>query len=455
MVVVQKTTKIYSSTMYQNKEGHITFVQALHNKYIDQEVLDNHLILPKDRIISTDITFVGFGKVSSVQKQLKTLVSIDLSGQNITSAGDTHLLDDNLNRVRILNLSQNNLSWNEIIKIIPCLPSLRELILSGNQLTANEQSIEFPEKAFQEITMLTLGQIKLDWTLLNRILPRIWRGIEQIDLWDSKLAAEDLTLRSHSNDDFIRRFKKLGISHNYLSDLVLSDIGVSDNIVELDLSSCQLNRLEFGNSLDCWRNLTLLNVSRNNIEDWSSIARLNLLPRLKHLICFDNPFYNNVELAKNFTIARIKNLEILNRELISMNTRRDSEILYVRKLFADYKEYKSGRNASFAYCNPRYEELAEIYGLPEDMDTKVQDKYITVTLCYGEKSLKKKLPRDMSVSILQVLCRRLFKLGPSTRIEIECCGLDPSNNYTLDSKEQTLHFYSVDDGQRLVCKVFD
>lgn len=452
MVVLHTTASTDWSKMYENNTSDTTFVQALHDKYVDQEAMDNELVLPKDRAIRTHITLVGFGKVSSAQKQLKNLVSIDLSSRYISSAGDLSYLGGGLNRVRTLDISRNNLTWNEIIRILHHLPSLRELTISGNQLNFEEQLIEFPENPFPSLHILTIGLIKLDWTSLVRVLPRIWTNVNQIDLWNNNLTAKDLKLQLTGRDDFIQKITTLRLSQNDLCELTLSNLGPLDNIVELDLSWCKLKCIEFGTSC---QNIRTLNVSNNNIRDCSQIAKLNALTNLKHLICFDNPFYIDDKLSKNFTIARIKSLDKLNREPVSVDTRRDSEILYVRKLFPHYKEYKLGKNPEFISCNPRYQELADIYGLPEDVEEKVQDKYITVTLRYNNNSQKKKLPTIMCVSNLQTLCRRLFRLKSNSKIKIECCGADPSNNYSLDSKEQTLHFYSVKDGQILLITEID
>lgn len=452
MVVAPGTTSPQPPKMHENKTSDITFVQALHDIYVDQEIVDNRLVLPKDRNLCTDITFVGFGKLSTTQRQLKKLFSIDLSSRRISSAGDIVPLCGALDRVKTVNLARNNLNWSEVIKIIQCLPNLRDLILSENPTLFSEDFITFPKTPYPSLYMLTLGQIGFTWINLMKVLPKIWLKVDQIDLWDNNLTIGDLNPQLTNNDDFTLQISTLRLSHNNLSSMALADFGPLNNIIELDLSWCQLTCMEI--DLAC-PNIRVLNISHNNISDCAQVAKLNLLTKLTHLICFDNPFYVDDKLAKHFTIARIKSLKLLNRELVSANTRRDSEILYVRKLYPQFKEFKSGKKSDFPSCNPRYPELVEIYGLPEDVNEKVQDRYITVTLRSGKVNHKKKLPRDMSVSNLQVLCRRLFRFNASSHVIIECCRADPTNNYTLESKEQTLHFYSIGDGQTLLVNEVD
>lgn len=451
-----------------NMNGHImtkssltdkTFVQALNDKYVNQEEFDNQFTLPKDKSISTDITFVGFGRVSNIQKQLKRLISIDLSNHAIEAAGDIGNLHGTLNQVRVLNLADNQLTWDEVIKILSCLPNLREIILSGNKLDSNVDNL--PKQLHKKLDSLTLGRVYINWVQLVDILSKIWISIEQLDLFDNNLRVEDLCLcQPLEYISFTSHIRALMLGQNKLPKLDwLTTIGPVENLVELDVSRCNLESIKFDlGTLNTLKNLRTVNISSNDIEDWPSISSLDRLENLISLICHDNPVFIKEKFARSFTIARIGRIKVLNRQEITKGQRRDSEIFYLRKVYPEYEEFKDGKTTNFAYLHPRYDELIEIHGLPEGLNKReTVDKYITVDLCFDDQKVTKKLPCDMRVSNLQMLCKRLFKLKPFSNIEIICCEPQESESgisYPLD-KEATLGFFSVKNNSKLQIKIED
>lgn len=431
----------------------ISFVRALEDKYVEQEDVSNNLVLPKDKSISTAITFVGFGDVKNVQSQLSRLKSIDLSDQHIQVPGNVSEISDRLRLVETLNLAGNHLGWRHVVDIIVQLPRLRELIL-----TANNLADELPDngrRLKQGLACLTLGRIEIDWTTLIRTTQRIWPHIKQIDLWDCSLDKEKLILQDPSLESFVRKISSLQLSRNKLIDIDwINQIGPLDSLKELDLSSCRLESIRLSEShIRQLYNLECLNISYNNIESWISISELNKLPNLKILLCQENPFFVLGKFAKLLTIARIEKLEVLNRETVTKNRRRDSEILYIREANHEYEAYLNGQNPTFTESHPRHADLIELYGIPGNPAPKEEDKDICVDICYGNERLTKKLPRNMRVANVQMLCKRLFRIKPSSKIEVTC--IDPkcqskALTYKLDLNGQTLDFYSVTSGFELL-----
>lgn len=457
MVVMQdindaKSTNTLLDNGYQTNK---TFVQALKHKYVDQEDFVNQSILPKDKSISTDITFVGFDKVSEVQRQLKRLTNIDLSYRQIKLAGDLDSIKGSLNKVTVLNLAGNQLNWQEVVSILTCLPNLREIILTGNDLDVKNIH-NLSESPKYSLTSLTLGRINQDWNSVINVLARIWVQIEQIDLWDNGLHKDNIRVPDFARlTNFIGGMKVLKLSQNCFPDLSwINSVGPIDKLTDLDISRCQLETIEFDTiALGKLQNLRILNISYNNINSWISISNLNCLKSLQSIICQENPIFITEKLGKFFTIARLARIEKFNKEEVTTNLRRESEIIYLRKVFPEYQQFKEAKNDSFVKLHPRYDELAEIYGLPEDLKKKqTVDKYITVDLCLDDKQFTKKLPCDMRISNLQMLCKRLFRLSPSCNIEIICCEPESVINYPLDKEGQTLDFFCVKNNQKLLIK---
>lgn len=455
MVVTYGTTNPAESKGVVSKK---TFAQALQDKYVDQELFDNLSVLPKDKSISTEITFVGFGKVSSAQRQLNKLINIDLSDMNIDSIGDLEELGANLYRVQILNLANNFLPWEDVHHLLDYLPNLRELILSENKFETRKTSQVFSNSTKRKLLSLTLGRVFLDWTSIVQITSSIWSQIEQIDLWNNELTPEKMWApTSGVFDSFIGNIKILRLRQNLFQDLEwLGLIGPIEKLTELDISMCGIEVLnldeKFAKQL---RNLRVLNISHNNLKDWRSIASLNSLENLSNLLCHENPIILTQEHAKALCIGRLKKLLVFNREEITDRVRRDSEIFYLRETFPEYQKFKEGKSYGFESDHPRYKDLIDLYGLPEDLTRKVVvEKYINVDLFFEGKRISKKLPCDMRVTNLRMLCKRLFKFRPSANLELFCEALasDGPISYALDKDGQTLDFFSIKNGQKLFIK---
>lgn len=438
----------------------VTFAQALEDKYVNQQEVQDRLVLPKDKKISTDIIFVGFDKVLNAQRQLNKLISIDLSKKNIICAGDFDTIKEGLKRVRILNLADNALPWKEVVKIINNLPRLTELIMTNNPLF-KEEIESSDQKLHRSLNSITLGQIMYDWDSIIRLLSNSLFSVKIIDLWDSRLTDENMEIVSSNHDEFIKKIQILKLSKNCFTGIGwINRIGPIVNLVELDLSKCELDKFDLDeHSISILQNLEDLNISYNDITSWRSIASLYYLKKLKNLICHENPFFITEKNAKFLTIGRLGQLMTINREEITSNKRRDSEIFYLRKSFPEYQSYSKGDNKEFKLDHPRYEELADLYGLPEDLTRMhVTDKYVTIDLCYKDNRVTKKLPCDMRIANVQMLCKRLFKLKPAANVKLICRNVVNSNSdldYELDKDGQTLHFFSVRNGQELIIKHLD
>lgn len=449
MVIMCNTANLNPAKSETAVSKRMTFAQALQDKYVNQEVFDNVSVLPKDKSISTEITFVGFGKVSSAQRQLSKLINIDLSGMGIESVGDLKEIGDNLSRVQILNLANNCLAWRDVHKLLDCVPNLRELILSKNTFETGKTFQACPNPSKRKLISLTLGSVFLDWTSIVEIASSIWSQIEQIDLWNNQLTSEKMKIsKPNESNSFIKNIKILRLRQNCFQDLKwLGQIGPAEQLAELDVSMCGIETIDLEGSLvKQLRNLRDLNISHNNLKDWRSIANLSHLENLSNLLCHENPIILTQEHAKAFTIGRLKKLKIFNREEISDRVRRDSEIFYLRKSFPEYQLFEEGKNDEFELDHPRYKELIELYGLPDDPTRKaVIEKYISVDLFFNENKTSKKLPCDMRVTNLRMLCKRLFKLRPSVNLEISCEAVSPDGpiTYVLDKDGQTLDFFSV------------
>lgn len=442
------------------------FVQALRKKYVEQDDdLINQIYIPTDNVITTQIKLVGFSKVASVQKQLSKLANIDLSNQKISDAGSITSLGDHLHNVRVINLSNNHLDWPQLISILDCLPKLRELIITSNELDMQSNSMQAMENRskFNSLTSLVIGRTNLKWGSLISIISSIWQHVEDLDLWDSELDCDDMILTDDGpqNSSFIQKILALRLSkNNFTSPKFLNQIGPLTNLTDLDLSHCNMTSFRIDDSLsDTLKNISFLNISYNDLTDWADISSLERLKKLKSLVCHENPLYLSAKKCKPLIVGRIGSLIKVNREEITRTYRRDSEIYYMRSVLDEYRNFQKGAENDFAQKHPRFTELAEIYGLPEEQNDKpVQDKYLTLDLYYDGRCMTKKVPRDMRVSNLRMLVKRLFKMSPSTAIRMTCCSYSDNGrelDYELEIDNQALNFYFVKDDKKVVITKID
>lgn len=441
-------------------ENHVSFTRALRTKYCQQDDYVDVFCMPKDPKISTEIAFVGFDRVALIQKELRQLTSIDLSGMKIGSVGDFSAdLKNDLRKISIMNLAENLLDWHQVVALVDHIPSLRELILTKNKLGSYKDDFQKDEPPKRILSSLTLGYSEYTWTTLIGILNRIWHRIDSLDLWKSDLTDEKMILVEYSDTThrIISSIKSLRLSHNKFTTINWVDnLGPITGLVELDLSSCDLKSIEINDEIvHKLASLQTLNISNNQIASWESVSSLNRLSSLASLICHQNPFFLSEKLAKPLTIGRIAKLKFLNREEVNTRIRRDSEILYLRKISLEYYSIKDDEMRQFTEYHPRFKELAEIYGIPENPNLdKVANKYVHVSLHYQDLKIAKKLPLDMRISNLRMLCKRLFKLRSNSSVRIICHNIKERHQddiqYELDRDAQTLSFFSVVDGCELL-----
>lgn len=429
-----------------------SFTEALVSKYCQQEDFIDIFCIPKDSEIRTEIAFVGFDKVARVQKQLLQLTNIDLSGKRISTSG---ICDEDLKKklqnVLTLNLDQNSLDWFQLFEIIKLLPNLRELIASRNALGTGVDLILDSQRT---LSSLTLGYHDTDWNTTVCTLSNIWSQIEQFDMWRSDLNPEKMELKclSMHATRLVSSIRSLRFSHNNFRHINwIPTLGPIENLLELDLSNCKLIEFKLNHAISqILQNLRNLNISYNDLDNWEYIDGLARLKSLNSLICHENPFFVSTKQAKPFIIARLAGLSRLNREEITARARRDSEILYMRIVTKELDEAVDKERVLSKHL--RYNELVNLYGKPEVSSKTTESMFMSLVLRHHDTVLTRKLPRNMRVADLKMLCKRIFKLESRSQVLV----YHHSRNdlvYELDRDAQTLDFFSISEGSELVIKV--
>ncbi|TKA76524.1 hypothetical protein B0A49_02918 [Cryomyces minteri] len=121
--------------------------------------------------------------------------------------------------------------------------------------------------------------------------------------------------------------------------------------------------------------LTSLDISYNNITQWSFIDNLHVVfPGLTSLRVSHNPLYQNLKAADGkilsaedgymLTIARLRRLKTLNFTPITPKERLNAEIYYLSQIATELSLNPKDREAQIIASHQRWAELCDEYGEP-------------------------------------------------------------------------------------------
>ncbi|RWS02601.1 tubulin-specific chaperone E-like isoform X2, partial [Dinothrombium tinctorium] len=270
-----------------------SFFEALIDRY------ENNVIAPSESLLTLAqrsgnnrvIEYVGFDKVSEKQKEFDQLLQLDLSKQYVSYAGDVSAA--NLSAVQHLDLSANLLSsWSVVADIVKHLPSLNSLVLSANRLVAENCSQLAP--CFDKVKTLVYGKANYTWNDVVVVIGKLFRHIENLDVWGNAITK----ITTPPNSVF-QELKSLNLSDNKLKDWsMVCKLGNLPLLESLQLVNCEISEIEFGDNLlptketHLFSSLKSLNLARNQIKKWTSIAQLNRLSSLEELFIKNNPVFD-------------------------------------------------------------------------------------------------------------------------------------------------------------------
>ncbi|XP_044130919.1 tubulin-specific chaperone E [Bufo gargarizans] len=293
----------------------------------------------------------------------------------------------------------------------------------------------------------------------------MWPALEELYLTSNNITS----LKRPMN--CLQSLTLLDISNNHIIDgNQLHAISDLPRLKHLNISNNLISSMTFIAHHDCctesFASLSSLSVNSNNISQWSFINELNKLSNLQSLNCQNNPLMDsdkNPETVRQLVIAKIARLTVLNRTEIIPQERKGAELDY-RKMFGT-EWLKSGGNRNtdlnnptmeFLTEHPRYSELIEKYGAPDDAEIKqpepfaLKNQLLTLTIMCPEKPdqkpIKKKLPDSMTVQKVKGLLYRLLKV-PSSELKLsyESSKME-GKEIQLENDLKPLQFYSMENG---------
>uniref|UniRef100_A0A4W4DU52 Tubulin-specific chaperone E n=1 Tax=Electrophorus electricus TaxID=8005 RepID=A0A4W4DU52_ELEEL len=312
-----------------------------------------------------------------------------------------------------LDLSQNLLSsWETVAAITEQLEQLQILRLNHNRLSiiSNPSSLTY---AFSQLRVLSLNSCAVTWPQVLQCAS-MWPKIEELFLSDNEIT-------------------------------------------------------ELQRPVDVLQGLKVLDLSNNNL--WDVINELDKLQALVQLSCKNNPLMEleDHETTRQLLIARISQLEKLDKSQVLQQERRGAELDYCKKFGRQWLHAgghkdpdRNKPSAEFTAQHPRYLALIQKYGAPEEDELKEQKPFalknqlLTVTFECPEdadrKPIQKKLPGSMIVQKVKGLLYRLLKL-PGAEIHLTYTSSKmEGREIEINNDLKPLQFYSIEDGDRILVR---
>uniref|UniRef100_A0A8C0I587 Tubulin-specific chaperone E n=1 Tax=Balaenoptera musculus TaxID=9771 RepID=A0A8C0I587_BALMU len=340
----------------------------------------------------------------------------------------------------------------------------------------SENKLKFPSSSpsptgtFSALKVLVLNRIGITWTEVLRCASRC-PVLEKLYLESNSIVI------SERPTDVLQTVKLLDLSSNQLIDenqlfliaylprleqLILSDIG---------LSSIHFPDAGIGCKTSMFPSLQYLVLNDNRISQWSFFNELDKLQSLHTLSCARNPLTESkdAQTTRQFVIARIGQLRTLNKCAIQREERRGAELDYRKAFGNEWKKAgghqdpdKNRPNEEFLAAHPRYQSLCLKYGAPEDGELKVQQPFLlknqllTLKIKHpnqlDQKVIEKRLPESMTIQKVKGLLSRLLKVPVSELLLSYESPKMPGREIELENDQQSLQFYSVENGDYLLVR---
>ncbi|NXI66602.1 TBCE protein, partial [Anseranas semipalmata] len=446
----------------------VDFLTAVKDRYglnDEQDVqngAENTLVFGKKTV-----EFVGMDSIAEQQRQvqLNQLVDISVRECAVSHAGQKEEIGRTCANIRHINLSKNLLSsWDTVTDIASQVPNLETLNISENKMKFPSTSISV-SSVFSKLMILALNQTGITWTEVLLCAPG-WPALEEL-----YLTSNNITVLERP-DNVLQTLKLLDLSDNQLLDgnqlHLIAHLPRLEQLIlrNTGISSIHFPDTEFGCKTKMFPSLTRLVINDNKISQWSSINELDKLPSLRSLQCHNNPLMDtekNPETLRQLIIAKISQLEVLNKSEILPAERKGAELDY-RKIFGkdwlaaggNWNPEKNKPSEEFLAAHPRYPSLCLKYGAPEEGELKGQqpltlkNQLLTLTIkCPDkpeQKPVEKKLPESMTIQRVKGLLYRLLKIpGSELKLSYESSKLE-GKEVELDNDLKPLRFYSIENG---------
>uniref|UniRef100_A0A8C6LZK8 Tubulin-specific chaperone E n=1 Tax=Nothobranchius furzeri TaxID=105023 RepID=A0A8C6LZK8_NOTFU len=439
----------------------VDFLTALRREYEfdTEEELSQEVIISSKKL-----------KWSDVQCRFEKLPVAMLKYCEVNGPGEPGEIRNTTPNIEFLNLDGSLLtSWEDVAAITKQLDQLHELHLSENRLR-----LPFDPSAhcldFSSLKTLILNRCELTWKQILECAP-MWPQLEHLSVEYNQIA------ELQRPEGVLQTLVHLDLYGNPLVQDSLLSISALPRLDCLNLTATGISAIQFedappGRHTSMFPALTHLIVDQNNITEWSVVNELSKLPSLKKLSCRGNRLVSsdgNPATANQMLIAKLGQLVTLNG--CEPLERRGAELDYIKMFGEEWLKAGGPGHPSTHFTNqhPRYQELINKYGAPEEGELKkpgpsvLKNQLLKITFTFPDdssrKPIEKRLPgkildtlSSMVVQKVKGLLYRLLKVPPSdlrlTYTSTKMVGAE----FELSNDLKTLQFYSIEDGDQILVR---
>ncbi|KAB1271466.1 Tubulin-specific chaperone E [Camelus dromedarius] len=449
----------------------------------------------------------GAGVRGGIAAACPNIRSIDLSKNLLSSWDEVVAIADQLRRLEVLNLSENKLTfpsgsptpsrtfsalkelvlnrtgitWAQVLRCASGWPVLEKLYLESNDIVISERPVDVLQTVKRFTLFCVTKSDLLNFRLEQLILSDI--GISSIHFPDAGIGCKTSMFPSLQylvlNDNQISHnprshVRSPSVAFTAPGALAAGDVPGSGAagawallpLVQIIWKAC-LKRVSFRvSSLAGWQ--------------WSVISELDKLPSLHALSCARNPLTErgrDAQTTRQHIIARVGQLRTLNKCAVEPEERRGAELDYRKAFGAEWKAAgghqdpdRDRPSADFLAAHPRYQLLCRKYGAPEDGELKTQQPFrlknqlLTLKIkCLNEldqEVVEKPLPESMTIQKVKGFLSRLLKVPvaklllsyESPKVSCPAEHAMPGREIELENDQQSLQFYSVENGDCLLVR---
>ncbi len=450
------------------------------------------------------IELIGEVKIRK-QQQISDLTHISLRSLFIRGIQDdlppqTHLLE--------IDLAANLLSdWDQVLFILDKFPNVQRASFAANRLcdiptSKNKKNQGVKEKMSIDIAFwrnTTMQYLNLNGCNIKsfqtiQIIGQMMPQLEELCVAHGDLSDMDQfsSTSTSLSDDTYQKLKLLDCSHCKISqwEPIKIHFGTYPSLATLILDDNPLTSITLSTDTDIhqdyFTSLTHLQLAGTLSSSLEDIHDLYLFKKLRSLRFRNNPLTIQLGTGESRAslIGRLATLCSLNGSTISKKERIEAERRYVttiaRELLTlngdnknDYDEDQSLKRIQKKH--PRFEELMsqhkEAMVHAQSIATQQRNQFsnantiaqcainVTITSMSADsctmKPIQKRLPSNLKVGRLKVMCLRAFNLDVDLQLlHFKSNESDPFPT-ELDEDENTLAFYGVSDGAQIYMNEVD
>lgn len=470
-----KTKHPKSGSFIRTKKANfgVPFLSAVQDRYgkVEDEnagVITEELYVVDEQNKQTVVEMVGARKVNDLQSKLDQLKEVALRGMTVYGTTKSHDLSVLVPSIVILDLSQNLMSsWAQVAKITQQLKNLQSLNVSENQLELSSDPKSLLS-SFSHIKVLFLNRMGYSWQKILQCCD-MFPNLEQLH------ACFNCIEKLSSVEGRIQNVRLVNLESNKISDwsqfLQLGHLPLLETLIASDNDIASIQFPSNGSTTtDMFTKLKSLTINNNGISEWSSINELNKLASLEDIRLKSNPIMNSAtpETVRQLLIAKLKHVRLANRTEVNSDERKGAEIDYLKRFGPEW--VKSGgsqdinqNNPSpeFVKNHPRFHDLIQIWGAPEDSEMQQQSLSLKSSLISikiacpsmpDKKVLEKKLPGTMTVQKLKALIHRLYKIDSEIQLSYLSQKMG-GQEVEIDNDQRFLSYYSIEPGDVVQVKL--